>query len=97
MTSKNGSPRKRRSRNLKCFNCGGPRLVYNCDADDFDPDKVEENRHAESDKFESKREQSKHRLVMQFFRKFDALNGVVREILSAATVGACVGPTPSPI
>ena len=33
------------------------------------------------------------RAVMQFFRNFDALNGVVGEILSADTVGACAGPS----
>ena len=31
-------------------------------------------------------------MVMQFFRNFDALNGVVGEILSADTVGACASP-----
>ena len=30
---------------------------------------------------------------MQFFRNFDALNGVVGEILSADTLGACAGPS----
>ena len=30
---------------------------------------------------------------MQFFRNFDALNGVAGEILPADTVGACIGPS----
>ena len=32
-------------------------------------------------------------MVLQFFRNFDALNGVMVEILSADTVGACAGPS----
>ena len=31
--------------------------------------------------------------MMQFFRNFDALNGVDGEILSADTLGACAGPS----
>ena len=34
------------------------------------------------------------RLVMKFFENFEALNGVVGEILSAVKLGACVGPIP---
>ena len=34
------------------------------------------------------------RLVMKFFENFEALNGVVGEILSAVKVRACAGPMP---
>ena len=33
------------------------------------------------------------RVVMQFFQNFDALNGIVGEILSADIFGACAGPS----
>ena len=36
------------------------------------------------------------RLLMQGFQNLDALNGVVGEILSAATLGACASPKPLP-
>ena len=58
---KNGGSPRRRGRNLKCFNCGGPHLVYECDAADFDPDRVEENRRESTDRYESRREQHKVR------------------------------------
>ena len=55
-----GSPR-RRGRNLKCFNCGGPHLVYECDVADCDPDRVDENRRESTDRYKSRREQTKVR------------------------------------
>ena len=57
---KRGSPVKRR-RNVKCFNCGGPHLVYECDVEDFDPDRVDENRRESARQFESRREEQKLR------------------------------------
>ena len=59
---KKRSLRKRKTQNVKCFNCGGPHLVYECDAEDFDPDRVNENRRASSNEFESRREHNRNTL-----------------------------------
>ena len=50
-----------RPQNLKCFNCGGPHVVYECEAEDFDPDRVETNRRASSNEHASRREQNRHK------------------------------------